>query len=160
MANQYDDFDLEDDDNENTPEVPAGLRKALKREQREKQKLAEELAEMRKQFRERSLKDVLESEGVNPKIAKFIPSEIQTPDEVKAWLFEYNDVFNALKSAAVEPVEVHDPDIESYQRVNRAVNTAQNAPSKMEDLMGLVNGAKTREDLDALTGNLSSNGRR
>jgi hypothetical protein len=30
----------------------------------------------------------------------------------------------------------------------------------MEDLMGLVNGAKTREDLDALTGNLSSNGRR
>lgn len=161
MANQYNDFDFEDDDDDNQGDnIPAGLRKALKREQREKAKLAEELAEMRKSLRERSLKDVLETEGVNPKIAKFIPSEIQTPEEVKAWLFEYNDVFNALKPAAVEPTVVNDPELESMQRINRAINTAQAAPSKMEDLMGLVANAKSRADLDALTGNLASDGRR
>ena len=54
MANQYNDFEFEDDDDDqNTPEIPAGLRKALKREQREKQKLAEELAEMKRSLRER-----------------------------------------------------------------------------------------------------------
>lgn len=159
MANQYDDFDTEDDENETQGDnAPAGLRKALKREQREKQKLADELAEVRKWQRERSLKDVLDAEGVNAKIAGLIPPNVTTPDEVKAWLFEYGDVFGA--KPAVATVVENDPEVESLARINQSINSAQAAPSKMEDLRNAVAGAKTRADLDALTGNLVADGRR
>lgn len=159
MANQYNDFDdIEDDDNEQQDNGPANLRKALKRAEREKQKMADELAEIRRDLRTRSLKEVLESEGVNPKIAKLMPSEVQTPEEVKAWLADYSDVFGAPKPAATGQ-EADDVDVASHGRMQQAINTAQSS-SKMEDLAALVANAKSRDDLDALTGNLSFNGRR
>ena len=159
MANQYDDFDYEDDENENTSDnAPAGLRKALKREQREKQKLAEQLADLQKSFRDRSLKEVLEAEGVNPKIAGFIPNNLSSPTEVKAWLDEYSDVFGGKPAAAADTAP--DPEVEAISRMNQAINSAQAAPSKIEDLRNAVANAKSKAELDALTGNLASDGRR
>jgi hypothetical protein len=158
MANQYDDFD---DDDEQTPDQngPANLRKALKRAEKEREALRTELNEFRAERRVQSVKSVLEAEGINPKIAGLMPTSIDTPEAVKAWLTEYGDVFGAVKPPVVEPEVQDNPEALARDRMNNAINTAQGS-SKDADLRSLVDGAKTRADLDALTGNLSSGPRR
>ena len=71
MANQYDDddFDLEDEAQPD-PNGPANLRKALRRAEKEKKELAEQLSKIQSDLRERSVKEVLESKGVPSKVAK------------------------------------------------------------------------------------------
>ncbi len=50
------------------------LRKALKVEQKRNKDLESSLGELTKSQRERVLKDVFTSRGVNPKVAAFIPN--------------------------------------------------------------------------------------
>lgn len=150
MANQFDEYDDEDtmqDDN-----GPANLRKALKRAEKERKALEAELNQIRAAQREQSIKSMLESEGVNPKIAGFIPKDLSTPEQVKSWLSEYADVFGA-KPATQEP-EVEDPRAAVQSRMTRAVDSAQSAPSAREDLLKKVQAVTSRAELDELTGNM------
>lgn len=158
MANQYDDFE---DDDEATPDQngPANLRKALKRAEKDREALKAELETFRAERRVQSVKSVLEAEGINPKIAGLLPPSIDTPEAVKAWLVEYGDVFGKAAPPAETPDEQVDPNIVAQQRMAQAIATAQGS-SKEADLRSLVDGAKTRADLDALTGNISSGTRR
>ena len=63
------------------------LRKALKVEQKRAKELESTLGELSKSQRERVLKDVLTSKGVNMKVAKFIPTDIDASEEaINTWL--------------------------------------------------------------------------
>jgi hypothetical protein len=63
------------------------LRKQLKAEQRRLKDLENSYGELTKSQKERILKDVLSSKGVNQKIAQFIPSDIEaSEDAISAWL--------------------------------------------------------------------------
>jgi len=157
MANQYD----EDDDFDVTEETqdsngPANLRKALKRAEKEKKELAEQLAAIQSDLRSRSVKDVLASKGVPDKIAKFIPGDVSTPEQVDAWLTENADIFGFSKS--VESAEADDEtkaNVASYQRINAATQNAA-TPTRDADLASKLNSnALTKADLDAMTGNIS-----
>ena len=100
MANQYDeddDFDVTEDTQDTNG--PANLRKALKRAEKEKKELTEQLAAIQSDLRSRSVKEVLASKGVPDKLAKFIPSDVSTPEQVDAWLTENADIFGFSKSA-------------------------------------------------------------
>ena len=101
MANQYeddeDDLDLEDTPTPVDPNGPANLRKELKRAEREKKELAEQLANIQSDLRNRSVKEVLAQKGVPDKVAKFIPGDVSTPEQVDAWLTENADVFGFTK---------------------------------------------------------------
>lgn len=91
MSNEYDD-DLDLD-------IP-DLRKADRAKAKRIKELETEIADLRKQGRERAVKDVLVAKGVtNPgKIAKLIPADVSAEAEVEAWLGEYADVFNIQTS--------------------------------------------------------------
>ena len=147
MANQFDDFD----DDDTMDDGPANLRKALKRAEKERKALMDELNQFKSAQREESIKSMLESEGVNAKVAKFIPSDVSTPEQVKMWLADYADVFGGIKPVAQETVE--DPRAATQDRMNRATAAAQSAPGRPEDLLNKVRSATSLAELNELTGN-------
>jgi hypothetical protein len=162
MANQYED-DEDDFVNETaeTDNGPANLRKALKRAEKEKKELADQLAQIQSDLRSRSVKEVLANKGVPEKVAKFIPGDISTPEAVDAWLSENADVFG-FQLAGQEPAptsEETQANVAAYQRINAASQNA-NTPTRDQDLAAKIAGAKTVEELNALTGSPSQRFRR
>jgi len=162
MANQYDDeddLDLEDQPQEVDSNGPANLRKALKRAEKEKKELAEQLASIQSDLRSRSLKEVLASKGVPDKIAKFIPSDVTAPEQIDAWLNEHSDVFGFAKPEDAPANEEKEATKASYQRINAATQNA-NAPVRDADTVAKINGTNSREELDVLVFGQSLNRRR
>jgi len=152
MANQYeeDEDDFEVDTSQN--EAPANLRKALKRAEKEKKDLAEQLASIQADLRSRSVKDVLATKGVPDKVARFIPADVSTPEQVDAWLNENADVFGFSKPADAPADEAVQANIRSYDRINAATQNV-NSPTRDADLMAKLSGAKNIDELNAITGN-------
>lgn len=154
MANQFDDFD-DDDFEAETSNGPAELRKALKKAEKERKELEKQLNEIRTAQREQSVKSVLESKGVNAKIAKFIPSDVSTSDQVEAWLAEYSDVFGGVQKSEPQEEEV-DPRAEQAARLNAATQGARQDPAKVEEQLKKLQGVTSKAELDELTGNMPS----
>jgi hypothetical protein len=154
MANQYD-YDEDDEDTTTAQEqqIPAGLRKALKRLEKENQELREANALRDSMLRERTVKDVLDSKGVPSKIAKFIPSDVSTPEQVNSWLTENADVFGFQTTQEPDAVDEKRQEAASqFQRINNATETAIPA-TNVADLTARINNPNlTKADLDAITG--------
>jgi hypothetical protein len=91
MSNYEDDeedFELDSND------AFSQLRKANKQKEKQLKEIQAELSELRKEKRDRTIKETLTSRGVNPKIAAFIPQDIDlTEESLSTWLSEYGDVF-------------------------------------------------------------------
>ena len=159
----YDDDGEEIIDPLNDPTIPAGLRKALKALQKENDTLKTAKAQSDAQVRERNVKDVLEAKGVNSKIAKFIPSDISTPEAVATWLTENADLFSATKPAgetAAETDPANAEDAAALNKINNATETAIPA-TKLTDIAAKLSAKNiTRAELDAITGIDSTSGRR
>lgn len=156
MANQYEyDEDIEDDNSQNQSDaqIPAGLRKALKRLEKENLELKEQQAQALNQLRDRSVKDVLDSKGVPSKIAKFIPSDVATPEQVDAWLTENADIFGFQSTPEPDAIDPQRQEAANkFQRINNATETAIPA-SNVADLEAQLNNPNlTKADLDAITG--------
>jgi hypothetical protein len=151
MANQYEEY--EDDDDFDTEEAngPANLRKALKRAEREAGRLKDELASLRSESRTRTVKDVLETKGVNPKIAAFIPADADTPEKVALWLDEYSDVFGYQTNEQSD--EIVAP--ESARRIQESTSTA-NTSSRDEDMFSRLAATTSKEELDQLIFGMST----
>ena len=159
MANQYDDEDDDLDTVQDTDNGPANLRKALKRAEKEKKELAEQLANIQADLRSRSVKEVLASKGVPDKIAKFIPSDVTAPEQIDAWLNEHSDVFGLSKSEDAPADEAKQETKANYQRINAATQNA-NTPVRDADLLAKVSGTASKEELDMLVFGQSMNRRR
>ena len=156
MANQYEDDDFDDIEETTDQNGPANLRKALKRAEKEKNDLAEQLAAIQSDLRSRSVKEVLATKGVPDKVAKFIPGDVTTPEQIDSWLTENADVFGFSKTEeAVQADEETQANVASYQRINAATQNA-NTPSRDQDLAAKLAGVKSIEELNALTGNPSA----
>jgi hypothetical protein len=146
-------YEYEDDDDDYTaPEVNNDLVKQLRKANKQKEK---ELAEIKAQFenlnkaqRDRTVKDVLASRGVNSKIAKFIPSDIDpTEESVSKWLEENADVFGFQVEEVSQTPNV-DPKVASdYQRMTKAVEQGV-TPSHSEDIHRRLMNATSKEELD------------
>lgn len=145
-ANQYD----YEDDYEEQDSGPAELRKALKKAQKEREALEAELNQIRKDLKSRTVKEVLESKGVPTKLAKLIPSDIDSPEQIDAWLNEYSDVFG-LQKTQEEPAQpnVDSETIRASQRINQTTSTAQ-TPSGDESIHQKLLAAGSKEELDRM----------
>ena len=155
MANQYDEDDDFDavEETQSDPNGPANLRKALKRAEKEKKELSDQLTAIQSDLRNRSVKEVLAQKGVPDKVSKFIPSDVTTPEQIDSWLTENADVFGFQKSeAAAQADEEQQANVAAYQRINAATQNA-NTPSRDQDLASKLAGVKTIDELNALTGN-------
>ena len=153
MANQYDYDDEDEDTTTQDQNIPAGLRKALKRLEKENQELKEANALRDSMFRERTVKDVLDSKGVPSKIAKFIPSDVATPEQVESWLTENADIFGFQTTQQTDAVdEQRQESTAQYQRINKATETAIPA-TNVADLTARINNPNlSKANLDAITG--------
>ena len=157
MANQYDDddddLDLVEETQQEDKNGPANLRKALKRAEKEKKELAEQLAQIQSDLRGRTVKELLAQKGVPEKVAKFIPGDVSTPEAVDAWLTENADVFGFQKAEAEAPQvsEEEQANRAAYQRINAATQNA-NTPPRNQEIAAKLAGAKTRAELDAMLG--------
>ena len=151
-------FEYEDDEDDFTTESNQNndLIKQLRKANKQKEK---ELAEIKAQFenlskaqRERAVKDVLESRGVNSKVAKFIPSDIDpTEESLSKWLEDNADVFGFQvedkQTPAVDPQQAN-----AYKKMNSAVDSGL-TPDSNEDIMRKLLNANSKEELDEVIRN-------
>lgn len=146
-TNYYDD----DEDNDTTTDVVGQLRKVNRTLEKRAKELEQELAGLKTQTRQRTVKDVLQAKGLNPKIAAFIPQDIDTSEEaINNWVNEYGDVFGIQAPTEEKPVE-KSPEIKAQARINNMVATGT-APDIDEDAFSRIASAKSKEDLDILLG--------
>lgn len=147
MATNYE-YDDEDD---TTTDVVSQLRKVNRALEKRTKELEQELSGLKNQTRQRTVKDVLQTKGFNPKIAAFIPQDIDTSEEaITQWINEYGDVFGAAPAVESQPQE-QTQDVTAQSRINNIVATGQ-APNIDQDAMSKVINAKSRDELDALLG--------
>jgi hypothetical protein len=93
---QYDDddeFEFEDDGNINT------IRKADRAKAKKIKDLESRLASFEAKERTRSLAKAISGKGLSPKIAAFVPADLDEAG-LDSWLDEYGDVFAPSGSAA------------------------------------------------------------
>jgi len=148
MATNY--YDDEEDD-DTTTDVVGQLRKVNRALEKRAKELEQELSGLKTQTRQRTVKDVLQAKGLNPKIAAFIPPDIDSSEEeIVKWVNEYGDVFGIQTPSEEKPAE-KSPEVKAQARINNLVSTGS-APDVDEDAFAKIAGAKTREDLDALLG--------
>jgi hypothetical protein len=144
-------FEYEDDDNDDFTTESNDLVKQLRKANKQKEK---ELAELKAQFegvskaqRERSIKDVLESRGVNSKIAKFIPSDVDSTEEsLSKWLDENGDVFGFTATDSNQPV-VDPAQAAAYKKMNSATDQGL-TPDASDDILRKLMSANSKEELD------------
>jgi hypothetical protein len=148
MATNY--YDDEEDD-DTTTDVVGQLRKVNRALEKRAKELEQELSGLKTQTRQRTVKDVLQAKGLNPKIAAFIPQDIESSEEaIVNWVNEYGDVFGIQTSSEEKPAE-KSPEVKAQARINNLISTGS-APDVDEDAFAKIAGAKTREDLDILLG--------
>jgi hypothetical protein len=144
-------YDYEDEDDITQDESPNDLVKQLRKASKQKDK---ELAELRSQFdslskgqRDRTIKDALTSRGINPKIASFIPQDIDpTEESVSKWLEDYADVFGIEVSQTQTP-NVNPADAAAYKRMTNSADSGA-SPEHNGDIMQKLMNANSKEELD------------
>ena len=147
-------YEYEDDDDDLTPQesnqsndLVKQLRKAAKQKDKELQELREKFEGLSKAQRERAIKDVLESRGVNGKIAKFIPSDLDpTEESLSKWLDENGDVFGFQATESNQPV-VDPAQAAAYKRMNNVTEQGL-TPDSHDDIMRKLLNANSKEELD------------
>ena len=154
MATNYDDDDFFDEDNE-PQDVVKQLRKVNRTLEKRLKELETEATTLKNQTRQRTVKDVLTAKGVNPKVAAFIPQDIDITEEaVTNWLNEYGDVFgvqNAADNKGESQSQANNPALQAQRRINDVVSTGT-PPGVDEDVALRIANAKSAEELSALLG--------
>ena len=145
-------YDYEDDDDITQDDSPNDLVKQLRKASKQKDK---ELAELRSQFdslskgqRDRTIKDALTSRGINPKIASFIPQDIDpTEESVSKWLEDYADVFGIEASQTQTQPNINPNDAAAYKRMTNSADSGT-SPEHNGDIMQKLMNANSKEELD------------
>lgn len=154
MSNNRDNinWDLEDDDDDDVQvsyqtesDLIKQLRKQLKAEQRRNKELESTVGTLSKTQKERIIKDVLTSKGVNTKIASFIPADIEaSEDAIAAWLDVNADVFG-IQVAPSKPA-VDSQDIAAMEKMNQVLSGAE-TPTSSETLEQAIANANSPEEI-------------
>jgi hypothetical protein len=127
------------------------LRKALKAEQKRNKELETNLGELTKSQKERILKDVLATRGLNPKIAQYVPSDIElNPDAINTWIDGNADVFGIKQS---EKPPVSEQDLAAMQKMDSTITGAEASSGSDSMEMRLANATSEEEILSILSGN-------
>ena len=149
-------YDYEDDDDmdttvSNNDDLVKQLRKQLKAKDKEMAEFKSQFENLSKAQRERAVKDVLEARGVNGKVAKFIPQDLDpTEESLSKWLEDNADVFGFQvedKQPAVDPAQAA-----AYKKINNAVDQGL-TPDSTDDIMRKLLSADSKEALDEIIRN-------
>lgn len=148
MATNYE-YDDEDDDFETeSTDVVKQLRKVNRTLEKRLKDLEAEANSLKTQTRQRTVKDVLTAKNVNPKIAAFIPQDIEGEEAIATWLNEYGDVFGLKQEQDAAP---ESPEVTAQKRIASTINSAQ-APQIDEDALAKILSAEGPAALNAILG--------
>ena len=145
-------YEYEDDDDDFTTDssndLVKQLRKAAKQKDKELQELRSQFDNLSKGQRERAIKDLLASRGVNSKIASFIPQDIDpTEESLSKWLDDNGDVFG-IESGQTQATPNVDPnDAAAYKRMTNSADSGA-SPEHNGDIMQKLMNANSKEELD------------
>ena len=152
MATNYDDDDIDEDFE--PQDVVKQLRKVNRTLEKRLRELEEETTTLKTQTRQRTVKDVLTSKGINPKVATFIPQDIEMTEEaVTNWLNEHGDVFGVVQTEATkdESQAQSDPALQAASRINNTMSSGT-PPGVDENMMSKMANARSAEELNHLLG--------
>jgi len=153
MSNNYWDEDEDDLDTDNEMQMDGSdllkkLRKAKRSDEKRIKELTEQLEGLSKSQRERTVQEVLEQRGVNPKAQRLILKDLDEVSEesVNNWLADNGDLFGLSQ-----------PEVSQEQELNRAVLRQQDVvtqlgmnPDRAEDLLSRINNAASAEELNSI----------
>ena len=153
MSNNYWDEDEDDQDTDNEVQMDGSdllkkLRKAKRNDEKRIKELTEQLEGLSKSQRERTVKEVLEQKGVNPKAQRLILKDLDdiTEESVNNWLEDNGDLFGLTK-----------PEVNEERELNRAALRQQDvvtqlgtSPDRAEDLLTRINNAASAEELNQI----------
>ena len=154
MSNNY--WDEDEDDLDTESEAPMDgsdllkkLRKAKRADEKRIKELTEQLEGFSKEQRERTVKEVLEKKGVNPKAVRLILKDLDTVNEesVNNWLDDNGDLFGLTQSQ--EASKVSDID-RAALRQQDSVTQGALTPDRAEDLNMKLNNAESAEEIISL----------
>ena len=143
-------YDYEDDDDfteDSSNDLVKQLRKASKQKDKELNELRSQFESLSKGQRDRTIKDALTSRGINPKIASFIPQDIDpTEESVSKWLEDYADGFG-IETSQTQTPNVNPADAASYKRMTNTADSGS-SPEHNADIMQRLLNTNSREELD------------
>ena len=153
MSNNYWDEDEDDLDTDNGVQLEGSdllkkLRKAKRNDEKRIKELTEQLEGLSKAQRERTVKEVLEQKGVNPKAQRLILKDLDdiTEESVNNWLDDNGDLFGLIQ-----------PEVNEERELNRAALRQQDvvtqlgtSPDRAEDLLSRINNASSAEELNSI----------
>ena len=153
MSNNYWDEDEDDLDTDNEVQMDGSdllkkLRKAKRNDEKRIKELTEQLEGLSKAQRERTVKEVLEQKGVNPKAQRLILKDLDdiSEESVNTWLEDNGDLFGLTQ-----------PEVNQEREINRAVLRQQDvvtqlgtSPDRAEDLLSRINNAASAEELNSI----------
>ena len=152
MSNKRNNWDADITD-EYEDDIPAetDLLKQLRRLEKEQSKKIKELEQQLGSYkvaeRESTVQYVLESMGVNPKIARFIPQDIDVNLEtVENWVKDNADVFG-IEIQQEKPVE--NPSLATLRQID-TITAAGQAPIGVDDMMLRIDQAQNAEEITAM----------
>jgi hypothetical protein len=143
-------YEDEDDDitTDSSNDLVKQLRKAAKQKDKELQELRSQFENLSKGQRERAIKDLLASRGVNSKIASFIPQDIDpTEESLSKWLDDNGDVFGIESGQTQATPNVDPSQAAAYKRMTNTADSGA-SPEHNTDIMQKLLNANSREELD------------
>jgi hypothetical protein len=150
MSNNYWDEDEDDLDTDNEVQMDGSdllkkLRKAKRNDEKRIKELTEQLEGLSKVQRERTVKEVLEKKGVNPKATRLILKDLDdiTEESVNTWLEDNGDLFGLAQ-----------PEVNEERELNRAALRQQDivtqlgtTPDRAEDMSMRIANADSAEEI-------------
>ena len=154
MSNNYWDDDEDDLDTDNDVQMDGSdllkkLRKAKRNDEKRIKELTEQLEGLSKLQRERTVKEVLEKRGVNPKATRLILKDIDDINEesVNNWLEDNGDLFGLN----VSPEAPAENDIDrAALRQQDVVTQGALSPNRADDYLMKLNNAESAEEIIAM----------
>lgn len=132
--------DYLDDENDGSSVVKE-LRKALKASQKQVKELESELGDIRNADRKSTIEGVLTESGVPTGIAKFIPDDVVTREQVDSWLEENAELFGLTK--------VDKKDSDEVQAASRMAKLGDQAEAvDPGDILSRIASASSEEELN------------
>jgi hypothetical protein len=157
--NDWDDFDEDTADGQGSPKA---LREAYDRQKKELAKLRKEYEGLNRKVRQNSTKEILESLGVNPKVARFVLADVEdvSRESVTEWVNENGELFGVSlgepddgKAEAEPPKGMSADEANALAQLNQfSVPDASGATTTEEDLAKRIKGASSPDELIAMLG--------
>ena len=153
MSNNYWDEDEDDLDTDNEVQMDGSdllkkLRKAKRNDEKRIKELTEQLEGLSKSQRERTVKEVLEQKGVNPKAQRLILKDLDdiSEESVNNWLADNGDLFGLTQPEATQEQQLNRAALRQQDMVTQLGMT----PDRADDLLNRINNAETAEELQAI----------